>query len=157
ERSGWPTVEVADRREEDPWRAGLVSPALTRELRRDRRVVGVLNRTGRAKLLACAACHELARCAHCHAAVEQPHDALPCRRCTTRRPPVCLDCGASRFRIVRAGVLRARQDLEALAGEPVAEVTGSAGDEVPRTRVVVGTEAVLHRVDRADVVAFLDL
>jgi primosomal protein N' (replication factor Y) len=38
----------------------------------------------------------------------------------------------------------------------VAEVTGSSDDEVPDRRVYVGTEAVLHRLDRADVVAFLD-
>ena len=41
-------------------------------------------------------------------------------------------------------------------GEPVDEVTAtSEGD--PSTRVVIGTEAVLHRVTHADVVAFLDL
>jgi primosomal protein N' (replication factor Y) len=53
-------------------------------------------------------------------------------------------------------VSRAREELEALAGEAVGEVT-SDGDEVPSTRVLVGTEAVLRRVDRADVVAFVEL
>ena len=41
--------------------------------------------------------------------------------------------------------------------EPVGEVTAStAGGRDARTRVVVGTEAVLHQVPTADVVAFLD-
>ncbi len=51
-----------------------------------------------------------------------------------------------------------RDEIEALVGEPVAEVTGArpAGGEAARTRVVVGTEATLHQIDAADVVAFLD-
>jgi primosomal protein N' (replication factor Y) len=157
ERAGWPAVEVVDRREEDPFRAGLLSPALVRELRSEHRVLCVLNRTGRSRLLACAACGSLATCETCGAAVAQPADELVCLRCETRRPPVCLTCDGLRFRNVRAGVSRVREELEALVGEPVAELTAASDDEGPDTRVVVGTEAVLQRVDRADVVAFLDL
>ena len=157
ERAGWPAVEVVDRREEDPYRAGLLSPALTRVLRSEQRVLCVLNRTGRSKLLACTACGSLASCETCGAAVAQPAEELVCLRCGTRRPPVCLACDGLRFRNVRAGVARVREELEALVGEPVAELTAASDDAVPDTRVVVGTEAVLQRVDRADVVAFLDL
>jgi primosomal protein N' (replication factor Y) len=157
ERAGWPVVEVIDRREEDPRRAGLLSPALTRHLRSDERVLCVLNRTGRSKLLACASCGELARCAACDAAVEQPVADLHCHRCGTTRPPVCLQCGASRFKNVRAGVSRVREELEALVGETVAELSATSDPQQPLTRVVVGTEAVLARIGRADVVAFLDL
>jgi primosomal protein N' (replication factor Y) len=157
ERAGWPAVEVVDRREEDPRRAGLLSPALTRVLRSDQRVLCVLNRTGRAKLLACSACGELARCDRCEAAVEQPEEQLHCRRCGATRPAVCLHCGATRFKNARAGVTRVRDDLAALIGEPVAELTAASDPAEPSTRVVVGTEAVLHRIGRADVVAFLDL
>ena len=60
-----------------------------------RRVVAVLNTTGRARLLACAACTTIARCAVCDAAVAQPDDTtLRCSRCGTERPVVCLVCGA---------------------------------------------------------------
>jgi primosomal protein N' (replication factor Y) len=69
---------------------------------------------------------------------------------------VCLACGSTRLKTVRIGVSRAREELEALAGEPVGEVTSDA-DEVPTHRILVGTEAVLRRVDRADGVAFLEL
>jgi primosomal protein N' (replication factor Y) len=157
ERAGWPLVEVVDRREEEPGRAGLFSPALVRLLREGGRVLCVLNRTGRSRLLACAACGELARCTTCEAAVEQPGDDLRCRRCGTTRPPLCQSCGATRFKNLRAGVSRVREELEALLGEPVDEVTATSGAEAGAARVVVGTEAVLQRIGRADTVAFLDL
>jgi primosomal protein N' (replication factor Y) len=157
DRAGWPPVDVVDRRDEDPRRAGLFSDALVRLLRTDQRVLCVLNRTGRAKLLACGACGELARCTHCEAAVEQPDQDLVCPRCSQARPPVCLVCGASRFKNARAGVTRVREELEALVGEPVTELTATSDPAAPLSRVVVGTEAVLQRIDRADAVAFLDL
>jgi primosomal protein N' (replication factor Y) (superfamily II helicase) len=159
ERAGWPIVDVVDMRREDP-HTGLLPPALVRVLRSDRRVLCVLNRTGRARLLACRACGELARCERCDAAVVQPSDAeLACARCGTVRPVVCRACGATRMSARRQGVTRVRDEIAALVGEPVAEVTGAraAGDAAGATRVVVGTEAALHQVDGADVVAFLDL
>jgi len=157
ERAGWPPVEVVDRRDEDPRTAGLYSDALVRLLRSDQRVLCVLNRTGRARLLACTACGELARCDACAAAVEQPDDELRCRRCGTTRPPVCQSCGAGRFKNARVGVARVREELEALVGEPVTEMTAKTEAGASATRVVVGTEAVLQRIDQADAVAFLDL
>jgi primosomal protein N' (replication factor Y) len=61
------------------------------------------------------------------------------------------------MRAVRVGVSRVREELEVLAGTPVAEVTAEHDDPGPPTAaVVVGTEAVLHRVERADAVAFVD-
>ncbi len=159
ERAGWPIVDVVDLRREDP-HTGLLPPALVRLLRSDRRVLCVLNRTGRARLLACKACGELARCERCDAAVTQPGDELVCGRCGATRPVVCLACGATRLRTLRQGVTRVRDEIEALVGEPVAEVTGAkplaADGTATVARVVVGTEATLHQVDQADVVAFLD-
>jgi primosomal protein N' (replication factor Y) len=148
---------VVARRDEDPRRAGLWSPALVRLLRSDRRVLCVLNRTGRAKLLACDACGELARCERCDAAVGQPSSAFVCGRCRTERPAVCLRCGSTRFKNARIGVTRAREELEALVGEPVTELTAATPVDEPLGRVVIGTEAVLQRVHRADAVAFVDL
>jgi primosomal protein N' (replication factor Y) len=160
ERAGWPVVDVVDMRRQDP-RTGLLPPPLVRLLRSDRRVVCVLNRTGRARLLACAACGELARCERCDANVTQPAEGgLACVRCGAVRPVVCSACGAGRLKALRQGVTRVRDEIEALVGEPVAEVSGSPtgpGAADPGTRVVVGTEAGLHQVRRADVVAFLDV
>jgi primosomal protein N' (replication factor Y) len=58
--------------------------------------------------------------------------------------------------VLRTGVTKARDDLERLAGRPVAEVSADASGPADDVPVIVGTEAGLHRVQRADVVAFLD-
>lgn len=159
ERAGWPAVDVVDRRKEDPLRTDLYSPRLVELVRSGRRVVCVLNRKGRARILACAACGDLARCEVCEAAVAlaDAGDVVVCRRCATSRPPLCLACGSTTLKARRLGTTRAREDLERLAaGVPVGEVTGDT-DRVPDAPVLVGTEAVLRRVPSADVVAFLDL
>jgi primosomal protein N' (replication factor Y) len=58
--------------------------------------------------------------------------------------------------LIRPGVSRLREEIEAAAGRPVGMVTGDS-ETLPNCDVLIGTEAVLHRADRADVVAFLDL
>jgi primosomal protein N' (replication factor Y) len=159
ERNGWPKVVVVDRRDEDTGRNALFSPALVDIVRSGAATACVLNQKGRAALLACASCGDVARCARCQAAVHRPgDDELVCRRCGEVRPVICAGCGATAMRTIRMGVSRVRDDLEALAGEPVAEVTADTPDDTVRSgRLWVGTEAVLHRVPKADVVAFLDL
>jgi primosomal protein N' (replication factor Y) len=159
ERAGWPIVDVADRSGEEPWKRSLLTSALITELRRsDSRVVCVQNTTGRARILACRTCRALLRCTRCDAAVGLADDpsTLLCRRCGARRPAVCQVCGASGFANLRPGVTRLREELEAAAGRQVAAVTGAIDDPPPSADIYIGTEAVLHRVDRADVVAFLD-
>ena len=69
EREGWPIVDVIDRRQDEPGRAGLYSPRLVELMRGGGRVLCVLNRKGRARLLACAACGEMAGCERCGAAL----------------------------------------------------------------------------------------
>jgi primosomal protein N' (replication factor Y) len=158
ERDGWPRIDVVDRRDEDPTRAGLFSERLVAALRGDGRVVCVLNRKGRSRLLACTSCGEVARCERCDGVVVLTDDGrFACRRCGAERPPSCLACGGATFRNLRSGVTRVREELEALARAPVVEVTAETRDRDPAdARVYVGTEAVLHQLDQADVVAFLD-
>jgi len=71
---------------------------------------------------------------------------------------LCAKCGGTKMKNLRAGVNRVREELEALAREPVAELTAEHGTDAggTGTRIVVGTEAALHRIHKADVVAFLD-
>lgn len=158
ERDGWPIVEVVDRTDEEPWKRSQVTSALIRHLRdHDRTVVCVTNVTGRARLLACRQCRQLARCERCDAAVVQPDAArLDCPRCGASRPLVCRACGAGRFANLRPGVSRLREELAAAANREVVEVTGAGPEQPPPAGVYVGTEAVLHRVTAADTVAFLD-
>ena len=167
ERRGWPVVEVVDRAGDDP-RTGLFSERLARLLhsvldRPDGRMVCILNRTGRARLLACAHCGALARCTRCGGAMAQDESGggLRCRRCGEHRPQVCAECDATRLKVLRIGVTRATEELSALTGVEAREITGSsdgsAAAGLAETRLVVGTEAALHRVTRATAVAFLDI
>jgi primosomal protein N' (replication factor Y) len=158
ERAGWPRVVLIDRTDEDPWKRSLITPPLIERIRDpDLTVICVSNIKGRARVLACRACRALIRCESCDAAVGLADDGrLSCRRCGVERPPVCQACGASRFANLRPGVTRLREELEAAAARPAVLVTG-ADDQVPADAgVYVGTEAVLHRVHNADVVAFLE-
>jgi primosomal protein N' (replication factor Y) len=168
ERAGWPLVEVIDRRAADP-RQGLWSPTVVEAVRHGGRVVVVHNRTGRARLLACTRCGELCRCPQCGGPLHGVGEAtaerrLRCARGDHEQPEVCRHCGATRLAVLRPGVGRVRQELEALIGEPVHEVTGAArpadadaGEADEQTRVWVGTSAALHRARRADRVVVLDL
>ena len=189
ERSGWPPLQVVDRRGADP-RTGMFSEPVVELVRwavepgTARRVACVLDRTGRARVVACGACGEVARCERCGVAlrVEAPNaERLSCRRCATEQPMACPRCGSTRLKNLRPGVSRVREELEALAGAPVAEmwgpgtrpgrellapgerrgdVAGAPGDRAGLASgwagAVVGTEAVLHRLDWADYVVFLD-
>jgi primosomal protein N' (replication factor Y) len=165
ERRGWPAVEVVDRTGDDP-RTGLFSERLVTLLhsvldRPEGRVVCILNRTGRARLLACAHCGAVARCTRCGGSVGQPEvgGELRCGRCGSGRPAICAECDSSRLKLLRMGVSRATEELSALVGVEAVEVSGGAPGtpEGVGARLVVGTEAALHRVGRADAVAFLDV
>jgi primosomal protein N' (replication factor Y) len=169
EASGWPRVEVVDRGEEPPG-SGLLSERLARALHEARAAgapaVCVLNRRGRVRLLACATCRTLVRWDRDGAPVwDQTGDApVSIGPAPAPRPDVCPHCGGTRLRVLRSGVTRVREELAALLpGATVIEVdagTGSIDDIGAAGGVVVGTEAVLQRVEvrrrRPVLVAFLD-
>jgi len=144
EAGGWPRVQVADRRDEPPG-SGLLSETLATALHHaGGPAVCVLNRRGHFRLLVCASCRHLLRWDR-----------------SDERPLVCPECGATKLRVLRAGVARVREELEALVpGARVVEVD-TAIAEVPEADIVVGTEAVLHRAAvrrrRPALVAYLDL
>jgi primosomal protein N' (replication factor Y) len=155
ERNGWPQAEVVDMRAEDP-RKGLWSDALVKQLRKSGNALVLLNRKGRAQLLICDACNNVAVCEKCAAHVHEVNSELICNRCNTKRPLVCQSCHAQRLRRRRIGVSRAREELEALLSEPVAEITKET-DEVTPTRVTIGTEAALYRIQGdLQTIAFVD-
>lgn len=156
ERKGWPVVRVADRREEDPVRAGLFSPALVDLVRSDRRVICVLNRKGRAKMLACGTCGELVRTEDGEFMMSEVDGVLRSDATGEERPLICALCTSSKLRRLRLGVTRAAEELEALAGAPVLDLSADPDARTDRARIVVGTEAALHSGGDADVVVFLD-
>ncbi len=161
EAAAWPLVEVADRNDEEPWKRSLVSAQLIAHLRDpDVRVACVLNTKGQAKLLACRGCNTLVRCEKCDAAMgEDEVGRLDCGSCGATRPRVCASCGSGVLARLRPGVSRLRDELEAAAQRDVVSVVANKDSDVVDDSVAdvfVGTEAVLHRVRRIDVVAFLD-
>lgn len=161
EAAAWPTVDVIDRHDEEPWKRSLVSSPLIVHLRdHTLRVACVLNTKGQAKLLACRGCNTLVRCEACHAAMgEDEVGRLDCGSCGATRPRVCAACGSGVLARLRPGVARLRHELEAAAGREVSAVVATKESDVfddTTADVFVGTEAVLHRVRRLDVVAFLD-
>ena len=102
----------------------------------------------------------------CGATVEQrdgdEHAVLVCAQCSTARPLVCLHCHGSTFRAVRPGVTRVRDDLAALLPRTEVASVDAATADVPDVPVLIGTEAVLHRVAHragapVGLVAYLEL
>lgn len=160
ERRAWPSIEVVDRSDQEPWKRSLVSSELIEALRDEKlRVACVINTKGLARLLACRSCRDVARCAECDGAlVEATEGSLECSRCSSTRPRVCASCGSSDMARVKPGTTRLRDELERAASRPVVEVTASTTDvDDASADVFIGTEAVLHRVRQVDVVVFLDL
>jgi primosomal protein N' (replication factor Y) len=161
ERLGWPVFEIADRRDDDPTLGEWCGEALTRLLHSRQRVVCVLNRKGRARLAYCHACGELARSEATGRPLapdgERLVDPTPAPgELAENRPAVCDHCGSTRFRRVKLGVTGVAEALSLIARRPVVEVTADQNDPSPTGDLFVGTEAVLHRIAEADVVAFLD-
>jgi primosomal protein N' (replication factor Y) (superfamily II helicase) len=163
ERSGWPRLEVVDPRDDPPGQ-GLFTTRLTAALQATLSEPGasavcVLNRRGRARLLACNSCGELTRCEQCGAAVAESEDGLTCPRCSATRPRVCVHCHGTNLRARRAGVTRVREELAALLPRASIGEVDAATADVPDADVLVGTEAVLHRVPpgrRVRLCAFLE-
>lgn len=163
--STWPEIRVVDRTQDEAWSSSLLSSELIAELRdHTRRIVCVINTKGRARLLACATCRAIARCEKCDAAVALlDTGVLRCPRCETQRPQVCSQCKASKFALLKPGVSRLREELAAAAGRSVAEVVEISGAAKPgesshaASMLIIGTEAVLHRIHEADTVVLLDL
>ena len=181
ERAAWPRVQVADRRQDDPATGEWCGEALSALLRTDASIVCVLNRTGRARLAYCASCGELVCSPHTGRPLRLEAKQFVDLDSGDVRPAVCESCGAMKFRRARVGVKGVAEELERLALRPAIQIVGNAAADVPddaagressaNTRrrssefspsrnskppLYIGTEAALHRVPSADVVAFLD-
>jgi primosomal protein N' (replication factor Y) len=73
---------------------------------------------------------------------------------------LCDECGATRLRVLRAGVTRVREELAALFPRLRVLDVDAATEEIGDADILIGTEAVLHRPEirrrRPALVAFLD-
>ncbi len=151
ERASWPAVEVIDQREAEPGRGGLFSPRVVELLREDRPAVAVLNRKGRARMLACNSCGELVRTEDGEHLMVEVDDRLVAPATGESRPLVCAVCAGTGLKRLRLGVTRATEEMAQLVRRPVIEVTSdrSADDDGDLSRlnprpILLGTEAALH-------------
>ena len=158
EVQGWSSIKVIDPREDDSAMGGLWPRSTIEALKSAERSIVVLNRTGRARLLACRQCGELVTCSDCGSAMQQlEDDLLECTRFGHSRPVLCSVCLSTSMKNLRIGVARAGEELEALLNKPVTQVTKETSSiDFQRSKIYLGTEAVLHRVDWADLVVFAD-
>lgn len=156
EKRSWPRVDVIDMRVQDT--PGLLSEGIVDVIRGDGPVACILNRKGRARMLACATCSSLAACTECGGALREDDDGrLTCDRDNTVRPMVCNECNGTHMKQLRLGISRMAEDLEALAKRPVIEVSAETpAQDLTGNTLFVGTEALLHRMDSAKAVVFLD-
>ncbi|HUZ41497.1 MAG TPA: hypothetical protein VMU68_08935 [Acidimicrobiales bacterium] len=157
----WPRIDVVDRRRSDPHDGVLARESLDaahHALTGDEpvAVVVVLQRLGDGRLLACAKCGELARCAICGQAEGEVEGQLMCRDRHEPRANFCRSCGATNLKRVRTGVTTLARDVAAQLGQKVSEVTATTDPNESLERVVVGTEAVWQRVRHCGVVIFVD-
>lgn len=158
---GWPRLTVVDRRGGDP-HDGLLAretlDAVHRALAGSEPVAAVIvhQRLGRGRLLACAQCHELYRCAVCTLAEQEFDDTVACASAHEPRERFCRSCGSTRVKRLRQGVSTVQRDLEAQIGQPISVVTAADPLDAQLARVVVGTEAVFQRVRRASLVVVDD-
>lgn len=162
--SKWPHVEVHDRTRDERWGSSLLSSEVIEALRdTSRRVALVMNTKGRARLIACGSCRRVVRCTACDGSMTMDDDArLVCARCDVSRPGVCAECGSLKMALVRQGVTRLHEDVAKAAGvnlDQVAMVAAGTTNEFPshEVRLLVGTEAVLHRARDLDDVVLLDI
>lgn len=158
--TGWPRVDVVDRRETDPHDGVLARDTLEaahRALAGEEPVAltVILQRLGHGRLYACRRCGELARCAQCHQAEVEVGDQVACSERHELRANFCRSCGATNLRKVRVGVSTLARDIAAQLSQPVDEVTAATQTPIS-ARVVVGTEAVFARVRRTALVVFVD-
>lgn len=158
--AAWPTVSVVDRRTRDPHEGALAAPTVETAYRalagpEAVAVVVILQRLGTGRLLACARCGELARCAVCRLAEGDVGGLIACAELHELREPYCRVCGATKLKRVRSGVTTLARDVANQLAQAVSEVTRAASPAVLE-RVVVGTEAVFSRVRRCSLVVFAD-
>ena len=157
-REVWSGIRITDPREDNSALGGLWPRSTVDALKSAGRSIVVLNRSGRSRLLACRQCDELVTCTDCGSAMLQLEEGLiECTRFGHSRPVICSGCLSTSMKNLRIGVSRAGEELEALMKEPVTQITKETSSiDFVRSRIYLGTEAVLHRVDWADLVVFAD-
>ena len=154
----WPMVSVVDL-ESVPVHGSLLSSDLLESVQTPGiTTVCVLNTKGKARLIACKSCRDIQRCPECSSLLSQDDDgSLRCDRCAIDAGSVCVGCGRTAFAVLKGGTAQLVSQVAASSVNTVVEVTADTDDDWNKANVFIGTEAVLYRMPRADVVVFADI
>lgn len=153
----WPEIEIVDLGEV-PVSGSLLSSQLLAAVSNAKNTVAcVLNTKGKARLIVCRSCRDVQLCPQCQSLLAQNNDVLLCPRCGDEHGSVCLSCGRTSFVVPRGGMNQLAAQIRTSVGREVIEVSGETGEPWGDGSIYVGTEAVLHRVSRVDVVVFADI
>ena len=94
-----------------------------------------LNRKGRSRLLACNQCGSLALCEkHAIPLIQKDNNTLECQYECEDRPILCESCGSTKFKNLRAGIARLKEELEALSKKNVVEVSAESKERFKMQR-----------------------
>ena len=154
----WPRIVVVDL-DEVPVAGSLLSSAMLDALSdRTRTCACVLNTKGVGRTVVCRACRCVQACNDCGVLLALDEESrLQCPRCREERGSVCVGCGRTSFMVPRGGISQLARQLRASLGIEPVEVSADTSEAVEAGSVYVGTEAVLHRMTRLDVVVFADI
>lgn len=154
---GWPRVIIEDLGSSGAPASLLGSSLLAEVTRPGSTVACVLTTVGGARLMVCDVCRAVQRCPVCAGSLSSADDGrLTCMRCRTAHGTVCVRCGREKLRTLRGGHAHLGRELERSTGRAVTLVSGDSDAGDVAGRVLVGTEAVLHRVSGLDTVVLAD-
>lgn len=117
-------------------------------LERQERTFVFLNRRGVSHSVRCSACHWLARCARCNAALVLHASDLRCHACglQTPAPTLCPRCGNPNLESAQPGTAALERALRTLFPGHVGRLDRDAPTLVGAPLIIVGTEYALPRL-----------
>ena len=153
----WPTIEIVNL-DDVPVAGSLLSSELLAEAHDEGKSIAcLLNTKGKARLVLCRTCRAVQICSVCSSLLAYNDDVLMCLRCNTEHGSVCVSCGRTSFLFPRGGTGQLASQLRTSVHRDVVEVHADSDDTWTQGSLFVGTEALLHRLSRVDVVVFADI
>ena len=143
-----------------PYLSSAITDAARRSLRKNEKVVFVINRRGHSTMLHCAECGNTERCADCGIplVLHKDRNIMQCHYCGAgvAIPETCGTCKSPRLELLGAGTQKIEEDILELFGveavrfdsdkanrkSTVRDMLTRAGDDA--TRILVGTKMLTH-------------
>jgi len=153
--NGWPKVTVIDRKDETSGKSNLFSASLIQTLKTSNSALLILNRKGRAQMLACESCGEIIKTVDGNHIMVESEGFLISKQTGEKRVRVCAECGGTTLKRIRPGIKTAAIDLSKILHRTVVDL--SADDSsFKQSDFIVATESALFRNFSPEVICFLD-